>query len=105
MLNDGFNRYSLNSKEDLPSWFLDDESKHYKSNIPITKEAVTALRARQRALDARPIKKVAEANLDPTRRQMAKNHLNTLYGMFGRKLELLRSIAVYKENEFDIVSK
>lgn len=61
MLNDGFNRYSLNSKEDLPSWFLDDESKHYKSNIPITKEAVTALRARQRALDARPIKKVAEA--------------------------------------------
>jgi AdoMet-dependent rRNA methyltransferase SPB1 len=40
---------------------LDDESKHYKSNIPITKEAVAALRAKQRALDARPIKKVAEA--------------------------------------------
>lgn len=40
---------------------MDDESKHYKPNIPITKEAVTALRAKQRALDARPIKKVAEA--------------------------------------------
>lgn len=61
LINDGFNRYSLNSKEGLPTWFLDDESKFYKPNIPITKEAVAALRAKQRALDARPIKKVAEA--------------------------------------------
>lgn len=30
-------------------------------NLPITKEAVAALRAKQRELDARPIKKVAEA--------------------------------------------
>ncbi|KAL0951056.1 hypothetical protein HGRIS_007795 [Hohenbuehelia grisea] len=61
MINDGFNRYSLNSKEGLPSWFLDDESKFYKPNLPVTKEAMAALRAKQRALDARPIKKVAEA--------------------------------------------
>ena len=61
LINDGFNRYSLNSKEELPAWFLDDEAKHFKSNIPITKEAVDALRAKQRALDARPIKKIAEA--------------------------------------------
>jgi len=61
LINDGFNRYSLNQKDDLPSWFLDDEAKHYKVNLPVTKEAVDALRARQRALDARPIKKVAEA--------------------------------------------
>ncbi|KAG8750391.1 AdoMet-dependent rRNA methyltransferase spb1 [Ceratobasidium sp. 428] len=61
LINDGFNRYSLNSQDSLPSWFLDDERKHYKPNLPITKEAVAALRAKQRALDARPIKKVAEA--------------------------------------------
>ncbi|KAH7931100.1 FtsJ-domain-containing protein [Leucogyrophana mollusca] len=61
LVNDGFSRYSLNSKDDLPSWFLDDEAKYYKPNIPVTKEAVAALRARQRALDARPIKKIAEA--------------------------------------------
>ncbi|KAF6766295.1 RNA methyltransferase [Ephemerocybe angulata] len=61
LINDGFNRYSLNSKDDLPSWFLEEESKHYKPNIPITKEAIAALRAKQRALDARPIKKIAEA--------------------------------------------
>lgn len=61
LIDDGFNRYSLNSKDDLPAWFLDDEAKHYKRNLPVTKEAVEILRARQRALDARPIKKVAEA--------------------------------------------
>ena len=61
LVNEGFNRYSLNAKDGLPSWFLDDESKHYKANIPVTKEAVAALRAKMRALDARPIKKVAEA--------------------------------------------
>ena len=48
LMNDGFNKYSLNSKDDLPSWFLDDESKHYKANIPVTKEAVAALRAKMR---------------------------------------------------------
>jgi AdoMet-dependent rRNA methyltransferase SPB1 len=61
LINEGFNRYSLNSADDLPTWFLDDESQHYRPNIPITKEAVAALRAKQRALDARPIKKIAEA--------------------------------------------
>ncbi|KAI6007323.1 Spb1 C-terminal domain-containing protein [Pisolithus albus] len=61
LIDDGFNRYSLNAKDGLPTWFLDDEAKHYKPNIPITKEAVITLRARQRALDARPIKKIAEA--------------------------------------------
>lgn len=50
-------------KDGLPSWFLDDEAKHYRPNIPITKEAITALRDRQRALDARPIKKIAEAKM------------------------------------------
>ncbi|KAG6842573.1 hypothetical protein C0991_000099 [Blastosporella zonata] len=61
LINDGFNRYSLNSKDDLPPWFLDDEAKFYKPNLPITKEAVRSLREKQRALDARPIKKIAEA--------------------------------------------
>ncbi|KAI5124633.1 hypothetical protein M0805_004242 [Coniferiporia weirii] len=61
LINDGFNRYSLNAKDGLPAWFLDDETKHYKPNLPVTKEAMEILRAKQRALDARPIKKVAEA--------------------------------------------
>ncbi|WVO12856.1 AdoMet-dependent rRNA methyltransferase SPB1 [Cryptococcus depauperatus] len=61
LIDQGFNRLTAHHKDGLPSWFLDDESKFYKPNIPITKEAVDALKARQRALDARPIKKIAEA--------------------------------------------
>ena len=61
LLDDGFNRLSGLHKDGLPVWFLDDETKHYKANIPVTKEAINALREKQRALNARPIKKVAEA--------------------------------------------
>lgn len=71
-MDDGFNRHAFDSKDDLPSWFLDDESKNYKSNVPITKEAVEALRAKQRALDARPIRKVAEAKARKQRRAIAR---------------------------------
>ncbi|KAJ9101700.1 hypothetical protein QFC21_003038 [Naganishia friedmannii] len=61
MIDDGFNKHNFNHKDGLPTWFLDDEGKHWKANLPVTKEAMDALRAKQRALDARPIKKVAEA--------------------------------------------
>lgn len=61
LVNQGFNKHNFNEKTGLPEWFLDDEGKHYRTNLPITKEAVDALRAKQRALDARPIRKVAEA--------------------------------------------
>ena len=61
LIDQGFNRLTMNNKDGLPSWFLDDEAKSYKPNIPITKEAINVLREKQRALDARPIKKIAEA--------------------------------------------
>lgn len=61
LIDQGFNRLSSQHKDGLPSWFLDDESKYYKANIPVTKEAINVLREKQRALDARPIKKIAEA--------------------------------------------
>ncbi|CEH12725.1 -domain-containing protein [Ceraceosorus bombacis] len=62
LIDMGFSKHNFAEKTaDLPAWFLEDEGKHYKANVPITKEAMAALRARQRALDARPIKKIAEA--------------------------------------------
>ena len=45
----------------MPDWFLDDEGKHSKPHRPITKEAAAAIKSKLRALNARPIKKVAEA--------------------------------------------
>ena len=61
MVNDGFNKTAYIDREGLPDWFMDDEMKHFRTNVPVTREAIEALRAKMRALNARPIKKVAEA--------------------------------------------
>ncbi|KAI9322581.1 Spb1 C-terminal domain-containing protein, partial [Dichotomocladium elegans] len=61
LIDEGFTKEAFRDKSDLPSWFLDDENRHNKPHIPVTKEAVKALREKLKALDARPIKKIAEA--------------------------------------------
>jgi AdoMet-dependent rRNA methyltransferase SPB1 len=59
--DDGFNKYSFRDVDGLPEWFLDDESKHSRPQRPITAAAAAAIREKLRALNARPIKKVREA--------------------------------------------
>ncbi|KAJ2844731.1 AdoMet-dependent rRNA methyltransferase spb1, partial [Coemansia brasiliensis] len=61
LIDKHFNRYTFNDTEGLPEWFVDDEKQHSKPALPVTKEAVRMLREKLKALDARPIKKVAEA--------------------------------------------
>lgn len=61
LVDEGFNRYAFRDTENLPEWFLEEEKQHSKVNRPITKEAVMALKEKMKALNARPIKKVAEA--------------------------------------------
>ncbi|OLL27034.1 AdoMet-dependent rRNA methyltransferase spb1 [Neolecta irregularis DAH-3] len=61
LIDEGFNKHAFYHKQGLPDWFLDDEKRHTKPNIPITAEAAAAVREKLRALNARPIKKVMEA--------------------------------------------
>ncbi|GME48217.1 Et-dependent rRNA methyltransferase Spb-1 [Neofusicoccum parvum] len=61
LLDDNFNRYSLRDTDGLPEWFLDDENRHAKIQRPISAAGAAAIKEKQRALNARPIKKVAEA--------------------------------------------
>ncbi|BFZ55324.1 AdoMet-dependent rRNA methyltransferase spb1 [Savitreella phatthalungensis] len=61
IIDEGYNRRSFLDKDGLPEWFLDDETKHNKPNLPVSKEAMEALRERMRAMNARPIKKILEA--------------------------------------------
>ncbi|ODV77672.1 AdoMet-dependent rRNA methyltransferase SPB1 [Suhomyces tanzawaensis NRRL Y-17324] len=61
LIDEGINRYSFRDKEDLPDWFIHDEKKHSKIVKPITKEAALAIKEKERQLNARPIKKVLEA--------------------------------------------
>ncbi|KAG6012193.1 AdoMet-dependent rRNA methyltransferase spb1 [Claviceps lovelessii] len=61
MIDDGFNRHAFRDKDGLPEWFIDDEGKHDKPQKPITKAAANAIKEKLRAFNARPIKKVREA--------------------------------------------
>ena len=61
LINDGFNKYSFRDREGLPEWFVEEEDVHSKINRPITKEAAMAIKEKMRQLNARPIKKVLEA--------------------------------------------
>ncbi|CAG8587960.1 8471_t:CDS:10 [Paraglomus brasilianum] len=72
LIDDGFNRHAFNDRIGLPSWFLDDETKHNKPNLPVTKEAIRVLRERMKALNARPIKKIAEAKARKKMRAVKK---------------------------------
>ncbi|KXS12833.1 FtsJ-domain-containing protein [Gonapodya prolifera JEL478] len=57
-----FNRYSFNDpKGSLPSWFSDDERKHNRPTLPVSKEAMEILKQRMKGVNDRTIKKVAEA--------------------------------------------
>jgi len=58
----GFNRWVNNDKH-LPDWFVKDQKAHWRNRAPvqITKEMVEEYKKRQMEINARPIKKVAEA--------------------------------------------
>lgn len=61
LIDEGINRNSFRDVDNLPEWFIDDEKRHSKIIKPITKEAAMAIKEKQKQLNARPIKKVLEA--------------------------------------------
>ncbi|XP_015762200.1 PREDICTED: pre-rRNA processing protein FTSJ3-like [Acropora digitifera] len=67
IIDDGYHRWTFND-EGLPDWFVSEEAMHYQKELPVTKEMVAEYRARMREINARPIKKVAEAKARKKRR-------------------------------------
>lgn len=61
LVNEGINKFLFRDHDNLPAWFVEDEKRHLKIIKPVTKEAMQALREKQKQLNARPIKKVLEA--------------------------------------------
>ncbi|GIL46558.1 hypothetical protein Vafri_3535 [Volvox africanus] len=55
-----YNRYAFHDTG-LPRWFSEDERRFMRPIPPVTKAEVEAEKERLRAIDARPIKKIAEA--------------------------------------------
>eukprot|EP00466_Bigelowiella_natans_P016139 jgi/Bigna1/74852/fgenesh1_pg.31_\ len=61
MINDAYNRYSWNDTEDAPEWFRNEEAEYNVRILPVTREQVQEARAQLTAINAKPMKKVAEA--------------------------------------------
>lgn len=59
--DEGWNKYAFRDRDALPDWFVEDEGKHDRPQKPITKAAADAIKEKLRAYNARPIKKVREA--------------------------------------------
>lgn len=53
---------------EVPEWFLQDEQKHRKKPVPVTREMVEEYKEKWKEINARPIKRVAEAKARKKRR-------------------------------------
>ncbi|XP_007542636.1 pre-rRNA 2'-O-ribose RNA methyltransferase FTSJ3 [Poecilia formosa] len=73
LVDHSFHRFA-NSDEpwEVPEWFLDDERKHRKRPVPVTKEMVEEYKQKWKEINARPIKRVAEAKARKKRRMLKK---------------------------------
>lgn len=60
LLDASYNKYCHNDV-DLPTWFIEDENKHFRPQMPITKAMVNEIKQQFADLASKPIKKVAEA--------------------------------------------
>lgn len=69
LIDGSYNRYAFHDlAEDLennilglPSWFVEDENKHNKPELPITKDLMAQYKAKLREIKNRPIRKESEA--------------------------------------------
>lgn len=62
MIDDSYNRYAFDEEEDdLPAWFVDDERRHMRQILPVSKDQIDAERQRLTAIDSKPIKRIYEA--------------------------------------------
>ncbi len=59
IINDSFNRYTFDENPArLPVWFRDEESRHNKPQLPVTKDMIEAEKARLREFDTKTPRKV-----------------------------------------------
>lgn len=73
LVDGSFHRFASSEEQwDVPEWFLDDERKHRKKPVPVTKEMVEEYKQKWKEIDARPIKRVAEAKARKKRRMLKK---------------------------------
>lgn len=72
IIEHGYNRYTYGDEDGLPGWFVKDERIHSRRIMPVTKEMVNEYKERLKEINARPIKKIAQAKARKKLRQMRK---------------------------------
>lgn len=68
LVDAAYNRFSWNDDTDLPDWFIDDEKRHYRPQVPLPPALLEQMKQKFMSLAAKPIKKVAEARLRKRKR-------------------------------------
>lgn len=71
LMDTAYNKYCHNDV-DMPTWFVEDENRHYRPQMPITKAMVNEIKQQFADLASKPIKKVAEARARKRARAQAK---------------------------------
>ena len=61
LVDASYNRFTWNDPEELPEWFVDDENKHYRPQLPVPPALLAKMKEKMLALSSKPIAKVAEA--------------------------------------------
>ncbi|XP_063156791.1 pre-rRNA 2'-O-ribose RNA methyltransferase FTSJ3 [Candoia aspera] len=73
LIDGSFNRYTFNEEEgELPEWFVQEEQQHRRKPLPVDRQTVEEYRQRWHEINARPIKKIAEAKARKKRRMLKK---------------------------------
>ena len=64
IIDSSINRFNFNEDpSSLPTWFVEDEQRNYRPNVPITKEEVAEQKRLLKEYNERPVKKIAEAKI------------------------------------------
>jgi AdoMet-dependent rRNA methyltransferase SPB1 len=72
LVDASYNRFAWNDPEGLPEWFVDDENRHYRPQLPIPPELMAKMKEKMLALSTKPIAKVAEARARKNKRAKTK---------------------------------
>ena len=72
LVDASYNRYAYNDSKDLPSWFLDDEIKHNKPQVPVPTALLQQVKGKFQHTGVKDVKKVAEAKMRKRKRALNK---------------------------------